>query len=108
MMEADRGAVLQALLQVLENALLAAAAQRQERWVEVIIEDNPLSLVVKDSGPGVSEEKRDLIFDPYFTTREGGDGLGLFFARRLMRATDGDLLLDATSPYFRLVAATQH
>jgi len=39
--------------------------------------DGSLSLIVSDSGPGVPDEDRDQIFEPYFSTREGGFGLGL-------------------------------
>jgi signal transduction histidine kinase len=36
-----------------------------------------VSLSVEDSGPGIQEENRERIFDPLFTTRPGGMGLGL-------------------------------
>jgi signal transduction histidine kinase len=99
----DRGAALQALLQVTENAILAAAEQVGERWIRLSIELVPPSIVVRDSGPGVAERRRGLIFDPYFTGREGGDGLGLFFARRLALAIGGDISLEEDGRAFRLM-----
>ena len=60
-------------------------------------------IVVRDSGPGVMEQRRSLVFEPYFTGREGGDGLGLFFARRLALGIGGDILLEEEGTAFRLV-----
>ena len=101
--EADRPLVLQALLHVLQNAILAAAEMSRNRWVEVTVEPAPARLMIRDSGYGVPEEKRDLIFDPFFSTREGRDGLGLFFARTLMQSGGNDLILAETGDEFRLV-----
>ena len=97
----DRGAALQALLQVTENAILAALEEGRERWVQLSVEAAPPSIVVRDSGPGVPEHRRGLIFDPYFTGREGGDGLGLFFARRLALGLGGDISLEESGRAFR-------
>lgn len=46
--------------------------------------DESVSLVVEDSGPGVKEDDHPFIFDPYFTTREGGAGLGLSIAGEIV------------------------
>lgn len=46
-------------------------------------------LGVRDNGPGVSEELRDRIFDPYFTTRDEGTGLGLGVSSRIAEAHEG-------------------
>lgn len=46
--------------------------------------DGSLSVTVADSGPGIAEEDRDRIFDPYFTTRENGVGLGLSIAGEIV------------------------
>ena len=46
--------------------------------------DRSLSIYIEDSGPGVEEENRDRIFEPYFTTRENGVGLGLSIAGEIV------------------------
>jgi signal transduction histidine kinase len=90
---ADRSLLLQALMHVVENAVLAAAEMSQHRWVEIEIGSDPARLAVRDSAYGVPDRRRELIFDPFFTTREGCDGLGLYFARTLVRSGGHDLVL---------------
>ncbi len=60
---------------------------RESRRIEIRVErnlDQSLSIEVEDSGPGVGEEARDQIFEPYFTTRDGGAGLGLSIAGEIV------------------------
>ncbi|MBX3402144.1 MAG: HAMP domain-containing histidine kinase [Phycisphaeraceae bacterium] len=48
---------------------------------------------VADSGPGVSSELRERIFEPYFTTKKEGTGIGLALARQIVRSHGGELFL---------------
>ncbi len=100
---ADRGAVLQALLHVLENAIAAAAVMTKYRWVELQVSSSPPSLLVRDSGEGVAPEKRAMIFDPFFTGREGRAGLGLYLARTLINSTGHEIELGPQGNEFRLL-----
>ncbi len=55
--------------------------------------DHPVRLRVRDSGPGVDEKEADRIFDPFFTRRDGGSGLGLAVVQRAVRAHDGSVFV---------------
>ena len=51
---------------------------------------------VRDTGPGISPENLDKLFDPYFTAgRKGGTGLGLSYCKRVMHAFDGDIICNS-------------
>lgn len=54
---------------------------------------HPVVLVVQDSGPGIDESDEDLIFDPFFTRRRGGSGLGLSVVQRAVKAHNGAVLV---------------
>lgn len=92
----SREVVKQIMIVLLDNA--CAFAQRGGR-VEFQIAgvsqagDEELCFRVHDDGPGVADEAREKIFDPFYTTRKGGMGVGLFVGRQLARACGGELRL---------------
>src|SRR5579864_8678116 len=53
---------------------------------------------VADNGPGVSDDHRRDLFEPHFTTKEGGTGLGLFMSYGIIREHQGDLLYTSGRP----------
>ena len=57
-----------------------------------------LSLTVRDGGCGVVVEDRERIFEPFYTTRSGGMGVGLFVARCLARAHGGSIEVGEAAP----------
>jgi two-component system, NtrC family, sensor histidine kinase PilS len=56
--------------------------------------DDAVRLVVRDTGPGVREEDVPRMFDPFFTRRNGGTGLGLAMVHRAVEAHRGAILVD--------------
>ena len=95
----DEGELLTVLVNLIQNALYWSSTQRSGVDCKVIVtasfnEDSSLCVVVSDSGPGVEESVRDYIFDPYFSTKPDGIGLGLSIAGDIVEDIyDGRLAL---------------
>src|SRR5262249_33465703 len=89
---ADGGQLTQALLSLMINALQAIEREGQIRLQVGRSTSNPaLVIQVQDSGPGVPQEKLNAVFEPYFTTKEEGSGLGLWIAQQIAVAHGGTL-----------------
>lgn len=78
----DEAEVLTVLVNLVQNALYWTATQPKDAERKVVVDarsnpDSSLTFIVSDSGPGVSDELRGHIFDPYFSGKPDGVGLGL-------------------------------
>ena len=62
-------------------------------WVSTKRENGKIIISVRDNGPGISEEIRDKIFQPFFTTKPAGQGtgLGLSLSYDIVKAHGGEL-----------------
>jgi two-component system nitrogen regulation sensor histidine kinase GlnL len=49
----------------------------------------PIELTVTDNGPGIDPQVRDHVFEPFVSSKQGGQGLGLALVQRLVRDMDG-------------------
>jgi signal transduction histidine kinase len=77
------------------NLLRNAVAVAQQRVVLAAAADGErVSLTVRDDGPGIAEEVHDRIFQPFFTTRADGAGLGLAIVRKLAEANGGSVAFE--------------
>jgi two-component system, NtrC family, sensor histidine kinase PilS len=85
----DPGHLQQALGNLVDNALVHAPAQAHPR-VRVDARSDPVREVplieVTDSGPGIAPGQRTMLFEPFYTTRAQGTGLGLYLVRQLCEA----------------------
>ena len=87
------------LQQVLMNlAINAVQACAPGGSVTLSVEDSDeLRVVVRDTGCGIRPGDRPHIFDPFFSARKGGTGLGLFLSRDFARGWDGDVRLASST-----------
>ncbi|HRX85725.1 MAG TPA: ATP-binding protein [Phycisphaerae bacterium] len=88
----DAGQVQRALLNLIFNALDAAGAGGTV-WVFTKPGETARSCAVHvaDNGPGVPEELKDRIFNPFYTTKDSGTGLGLAIVHRIAEAHGGSI-----------------
>lgn len=88
---ADAGQLEQALLALLTNAAQATADQPAPRlWVQARQgRGGRLQISVRDNGPGVPAGLERKIFLPFFSAREGGQGIGLTVVRQLVHGMGG-------------------
>lgn len=93
---ADRIQIEQVVLNLLLNALDAAAAGAPPRRVAVRVgtTGDLVEVAVSDSGWGVDTAHAAQIFEPFFTTKAGGLGMGLAISRSIVDAHDGALWLE--------------
>jgi two-component system sensor kinase FixL len=92
------------LRQVVRNLILnavQAANDSAARGREVIVtsrrEDDRVVLEIIDRGPGISADAAARLFEPFFSTKPRGHGLGLAISRTIARAHGGDVSLVATA-----------
>jgi two-component system sensor histidine kinase HydH len=88
---ADGVQLTQALLNLVINALQAIGNRGRVQVRLYTAGGQWVFLDVQDSGPGVPPEKLASVFEPYFTTKEEGSGLGLWIAQQIATAHRGGL-----------------
>jgi len=96
----DRSQLHQVLWKLMENALqhLGDNRHRPELVLRLGHEKDSgfCKVSVEDNGDGIPEEKMVDIFQPFYTTRKEGSGLGLYIARQLVEANQAELTVDSS------------
>lgn len=88
----------QALVNVLRNALEAmpgGGALDVRSAVRMVGGTERVSVRIKDDGPGIPPHQFERLYQPFYTTKRRGTGLGLWLARKYVRAHGGDLVVDS-------------
>jgi len=93
MCHADSHLITQVLLNLITNAMQALEGVERGKIIGISCsaESARAVLCVSDSGPGISAAMRNKIFDPFYTTRKDGYGIGLSFSRRVIEDHGGVL-----------------
>ena len=94
--DGDRNRLIQVFRNVLDNAM---AACPDPVVIEVTAEPCPIGdlagvkVSIRDNGSGLTVEQRKNLFEPFYTTKTQGTGLGMAIARRIVEAHDGSIRL---------------
>lgn len=89
----DRQRLRSVLGNLLNNALESQDASTEQEPVEILVSalKGKIEIAVLDRGEGISEEKADKIFDPFYTSKINGSGVGLSISKRFVEAAGGRL-----------------
>jgi len=89
--QADEQLLRQALFNLVLNAIQAVEPGGEIEIITLKRNHSGAILEIRDTGPGVPPERRQEIFKPYFTTNQGGTGLGLAVVQQIVLAHGWDI-----------------
>ena len=90
----DERYMKQAVLNILKNAISAMPDGGTLR-VQTVQKGNELLLKISDTGAGIPDEYMDKVFEPYFTTKDFGSGLGLTLVYKIVKEHMGDIEINS-------------
>lgn len=94
----NREALRGAIQNLVNNALQACGQQAEIELVAQLKDQNNITVVVltvTDNGPGIAEDVHEQLFEPFYTTRSRGNGLGLAVVRAVAHAHNGSVRVDS-------------
>ena len=98
---ADRDQLKQILLNLVRNSAEALAGQ-QQKIIAISAHDNSASqtidIKIVDNGPGIPEQDRSRVMQPFYSTKAQGTGLGLALVQRMVYAHGGTMTLSSENP----------
>jgi two-component system, NtrC family, sensor histidine kinase HydH len=92
----DPDKVKQVLLNIFLNSL-AAMKNGGNLTIRIVPGENNIKVIVTDTGTGIEEMDLPHIYDPYFTSKPAGTGLGLAVVQKIMEAHGGTINVESTS-----------
>ncbi|PYL77947.1 MAG: PAS domain-containing sensor histidine kinase [Verrucomicrobia bacterium] len=95
LLQLDREQMKQAFYNVIKNSLEAMKRHGTLR-IRTDLDDKHVIVSFTDTGSGMSAENLSRVFEPYFTTKPSGSGLGLLIVRRIVREHGGELSVEST------------
>ncbi len=91
----DAFRLIQVFRNLLDNALAAAhdPVEIDVEWSRLEIAGRPsIAVVIRDNGPGLTPEQRIKLFEPFYTTKSQGTGLGMAIVKRIIDAHEGEIV----------------
>lgn len=99
----DTNNLKQVFLNIFSNSVEELRSSEEEKKItfEVSCEEEYINFIIRDTGSGIDEDIQDKIYDPFFTTKESGTGLGLTITAKIIKDHDGvlDILNDSGAKF---------
>jgi signal transduction histidine kinase len=92
----DTSVLQQALMNLALNACQAMPQGGRLRISAAAVRGRRVEILCEDNGVGIAPEHLNRIFDLYFTTKEGGSGIGLSLVYRAIQLVDGEIEVQST------------
>lgn len=90
--EADRKQIIRAFSNLIKNGIQSIPAGREGKiTLRLFTKNGQIHASVSDNGKGINNEEQEKIFEPYFTTKSGGTGLGLALAKNIFQEFGGEI-----------------
>lgn len=88
----DRTQLIRIVTNLVKNAIQAIQEEQEpEISVKVSSQNNTVFITVEDNGNGISEENKPMVFEPKFTTKSSGMGLGLPMLKKIIETYNGSI-----------------
>lgn len=99
-MRIDERYIKQSLINIVQNAIDSILEKNEKNYkkeiqIKLKTVDNFALITIKDNGIGIKEELLPKIFEPYFTTKRHGTGLGLTNVARIIEAHNGNINIES-------------
>jgi signal transduction histidine kinase len=95
LLQVDRDQMKQAFYNIIKNSF-EAMKRRGILCIRTAMDDTHVRVSFTDNGGGMSAEALSRVFEPYYTTKASGSGLGLLIVRRIVREHGGELAIEST------------
>lgn len=88
---ADRNELKQVFLNLLMNAIDAVCEEVKQRTITVhtVVDYDYISIIISNNGPNINSDEAKIIFEPFYTTKKLGTGIGLFVCKNIVEKHNG-------------------
>ena len=86
----DREMIKQVLINLMFNSI-QAMHKGGDMEIGTKMENNNILIYIKDTGTGIDDEIKNRIFEPFYTTKSDGSGIGLTLAKSIIEAHNGNI-----------------
>jgi two-component system nitrogen regulation sensor histidine kinase NtrY len=95
---ADKSQMLRIFTNIVQNAVESLANEERMGHVDIqlLLQTDSVSIQVADNGSGIPDDVKAKIFDPYFTTKSSGTGLGLAMSKKIIELWGGTIRFEST------------
>lgn len=94
--ECDVNQIKQVLFNLLQNAIEASSTKKSKIIITLLdLDTNHYEIMIKDFGKGIPLVRQKHLFEPFYTTKEKGTGLGLMVCKQIVNFHNGEIIIES-------------